>query len=252
MRITFLGTAAGVPEKNRANSATVIEACGKLYLIDAGMPVVNRLIDFGFDLEAINATFITHAHTDHVLGLVDLIRCVNIEKIFPTAEIDYYIPENELEDSLDEYFTSVISPIRKEVNRFHLINEGVIFDDGIIRVTAVPTAHLKKANRPSYAFIVEGEGRRVVFSGDISQNIAESDIPRAVYEDEVDLFVLELAHFSLSELKPHLNGMRVKNLIFNHISDFEEKLPDIKALASENTDIKIDYSYDGYSVTLEV
>ena len=251
MRITFLGTAAGVPEKNRASSSTVIEIAGKLYLIDAGMPVVNRLIDFGFDLEAIKATFITHAHADHSFGLIDLIRCVNIEKIFPTAEIDYYIPEIELEEALDEYFNSVISPIRKDVNRFHLINEGVIYSDENIRVTAVPNAHMKKANRPSYAFLVEAEGKRVVFSGDLSTRLSESDIPHVVYEEDVDLFVLEFAHYSLSELKPHLEGMKVKNIVFNHISRFEEKLPEIKEFASASSNIKIDYSHDGYSVTFE-
>ena len=251
MRITFLGTAAGGPSKNRANSSTVIEVGGKLYLIDAGMPVVNRLIDFGFDLEAIKATFITHAHSDHVFGLIDLIRCVNIEKIFPTAEIDYYIPEKNLEDLFDEYFTSVISPIRKDVNRFHLINEGVIYSDENIRVTAIPNAHMKILNRPSYSFIVEAEGKRVVFSGDLSSHLSESDIPRVVYEEAVDLFVLELAHFSLDELKPHLEGMKVKNLVFNHISHVEEKLPEVKKFASEYSDIKIDCSFDGYSVSFE-
>ena len=251
MRITFLGTAAGVPSKTRANSSTVIEVGGKLYLIDAGMPVVNRLIDFGFDLEAIKATFITHAHSDHVFGLIDLIRCVNIEKIFPTAEIDYYIPEKVIEDSFNEYFDSVISPIRKDVNRFHLINEGEIFCDENIRVTAILNAHMKILNRPSYSFLVEAEGKRVVFSGDLSSHISESDIPSVVYEEPVDLFVLEFAHFSLDELKPHLEGMRVKNLVFNHISHVEEKLPEIKDFASENSNMKIDCSYDGYSVTFE-
>ena len=250
MKITFLGTAAGLPAKNRATASTVIEVGEKLYLIDAGMPVVNRLIDFGFDLEAVKAVFITHTHTDHVLGLLDLIRCVNIEKIFPTAEIDYYTPEDSLVTAIDSYFNAVIQPIRYEVNRFHTYGAGVIFDDGTLRVSAIPTAHMAVAGKPSFAFLVEAEGKRVVFSGDLSSHLTDSDIPGVVYDEDVDLFVLELAHFSIDELKAHIDGMKMKKLVFNHISFFEKKLPDIEAFKAENKAFDVEYSFDGYTVTL--
>ena len=177
-------------------------------------------------------------------------RCANIEKIYPKLEIDYFIPEELLADALEEYFAAVIQPVRREVNRFHTFKEGVIFDDGFIRVTAIPTAHTRAAGRPSFAFLVEAEGRRVVFSGDLSQHLEFSDIPSAVYEERVDLFVLELAHFSLDELSPFLEGMKVDRLVFNHVSLYEEKLPKIKEFASKNDTFPIECSFDGYSVEL--
>ena len=74
MKITFLGTAAGLPCKGRASSSTMIEVNGKYYIIDAGAPIGNRFVDSDRTLDDLRAIFITHCHLDHLLGIIDVIR----------------------------------------------------------------------------------------------------------------------------------------------------------------------------------
>ena len=42
MKITFLGTSHGYPEKGRVVSCTMVETGGKIYIIDAGSAVDER------------------------------------------------------------------------------------------------------------------------------------------------------------------------------------------------------------------
>ena len=64
---------------------------------------------------------------------------------------------------------------RSENSRNRVFTEGVIYDDGYLKVTAIPTKHCPPMH--SYAFLLEGEGKRVVFSGDLSQFFRGNDFP---------------------------------------------------------------------------
>ena len=70
IRITFLGTSHGVPEKDRFCSSTLIEIGDDRYLVDMGGPVTETLIRRDIPLETIKAVFITHPHGDHTNGLI--------------------------------------------------------------------------------------------------------------------------------------------------------------------------------------
>ena len=226
MKITFLGTAAGIPEKDRDCTSTMIETGGKIYLVDVGAPVVNKLVDSGKNIEDIKAVFITHCHGDHVYGLRDLIRVVNNANIFKSASLDYYIPEQTLVNAIKDYFAAVIKKIREDVNRFHVFFEGVIFEDENVKVTAVKNAHMEKRKRPSYSLIIEAEGKKVVFSGDLSQNLSKNDFPEIAIRENVDALVLEFAHINKESLTRQLDKCIAKKLILNHISRYEEKRPE--------------------------
>ena len=231
MKITFLGTSHGKPEPKRATSSTAIQVGGSTYLIDAGAPVVNKMIDGGIDIESVRAVFITHTHRDHVSGLVDLTRVVNIDKIFQNAGVDYYFPEVNAIEALQEYSAAVMQPIRPEVNRFHLFDEGLVYEDENIKLYAIPTAHLKSLGRPSYAFYIECEGKRILFSGDLSQRLLENDFPKIASEKEIDLFVCELAHFDFDMLRPYLLKSKLKTVYFHHMVLHAERIPGIKQAA---------------------
>ena len=64
MRITFLGTSHGIPEKDRFCSCTMIEVGENLYFIDAGAPIVDLIIRSGRKVEAAKALFTTHCHSE--------------------------------------------------------------------------------------------------------------------------------------------------------------------------------------------
>ena len=229
MKITFLGTAAGLPRKGQSTSSTMIEVGGKYYIFDTGAPVVNKLLDMDKTVEDIKAVFITHCHGDHLFGIIDLIRCVNIEKIFPTANISYYLPEQNVIDAIERYYSATSGTIRKEVNKLNAYSEGLIYCDENIKVTAIPTAHMKVLSRPSYAFSVECDGKRILFTGDLSQNLEYDDFPSVAFCEPHAAVICEGAHFDYDTLKPCIEKCKTDRVFFNHI-----KLPNIPIVEAEN------------------
>lgn len=221
MKITFLGTSYGIPRKNKACSSTLIETGDKFYLIDAGAPVVNKIIDMGKKIEPIKAVFVTHAHSDHIYGLIDLVRCVNNENICKSSGIDIFMPEPHIEHAIKEYFREIIKPVSDDYVRFKGYGEGVVYENENIRVSAIPTAHMNEEGRPSYAFFVECEGKRLLFSGDLSRNLKHKDFPELAYTD-VDLFVCEMVHFDFDHAREYLEKCRAKRVYFNHMKEIYE------------------------------
>jgi ribonuclease Z len=77
-RVILLGTATPLPDPERAGPSTAVVANGMPYLVDAGTGVVRRAAaarDKGIDaLRPVNLriAFLTHLHSDHTLGLPDL------------------------------------------------------------------------------------------------------------------------------------------------------------------------------------
>ena len=237
MKLTFLGTAAGLPRKGQACSSTMIEVGGKYYIIDAGAPVVNKLLDMDKTIEDIEAVFVTHSHGDHLFGIIDLIRCVNIPKIFQEAKINYYLPEKTVVTAIENYFNAAIGGIREDVNHIYTYGEGVVFEDENLKVTAIPTSHMKILERPSYAFLVEREGKKILFTGDLSQNLKFDDFPKVAEEEFVDAIVCEGAHFSFETLAPVLKKCKTKAVYFNHL-----KLDNIPLIEAANIGGEFDFS----------
>ena len=79
----------------------------------------------------------------------------------------------------------------------------------------------------------------MLFSGDLSIGLSRKDIPAVVFEDGVDAMVCEMAHFSLKDLTPYLEKLKVKELYFNHIYPIE-KYDQIEA-------VKNNYSFAIYA-----
>ena len=77
MKITFIGTSHGKPEKNRFCSCTVITVGGKHYVIDAGAPIMDLFQRYELAFEDIAGIFITHSHIDHVAGLAAFTVAMN-------------------------------------------------------------------------------------------------------------------------------------------------------------------------------
>ena len=71
----MIGTGSAFP-KHSYNSCYVIKSHGGLMLVDAGggNGIFNAINESGIKLSEIHHIFITHTHTDHILGAVWLIR----------------------------------------------------------------------------------------------------------------------------------------------------------------------------------
>ena len=138
------------------------------------------------------------------------------------------LPEKAIGDALVGVIeTASRSKFASDRMRLSEYSAGVIYDDGTLRVTAIPTRHCEP--KPSYALLLEGDGKRVLMSGDLSQFLAKGDFPEIVAREELDLFVCEMAHFGAEHVAPYLKTCRAKQVMFNHYQLRKER--DIRQLA---------------------
>jgi glyoxylase-like metal-dependent hydrolase (beta-lactamase superfamily II) len=72
MRVTLLGTGTPFPSAERFGSAILVEVAGKRLLFDCGRGALIRLTQAGVSPKDIDDAFLTHLHSDHVVGIPDL------------------------------------------------------------------------------------------------------------------------------------------------------------------------------------
>ncbi len=76
MKITFLGTGAAVPTKNRNHSSIGLKFDGDIFLFDCGEGTQKQIIYTDISPMKISSIFITHFHGDHILGLPGLLQSI--------------------------------------------------------------------------------------------------------------------------------------------------------------------------------
>ncbi len=247
MKITFLGTSAGIPDPDRHCSAAMIEVGERVYIIDAGAPLLDCLRRQGLLLEKtaaerIAAIFTTHAHSDHTAGLLHMLSACNW--FFRTSSFDAFLTDEKLGETFIQCIEVMDqTPFSRDRLRLRQAQAGVVYDDGVLRATYLPTKHCLPA--PSYSILIEAEGRKVLFSGDLSHNLEENDVPKLLRETEIDLFVCELVHFAPQHLSPYLDTCRAKDVRFNHFSP-RERIAEMTHLAEEKQyPFPISFLHDG-------
>ncbi|MBR3967249.1 MAG: ribonuclease Z [Clostridia bacterium] len=214
MKIIFYGSSHGYPEPGRKCSCSMIEIGDARYFIDMGTNAVEGMINRGLPLDSVKGIFITHMHSDHTGGLIPFLDVCSWK--FKTVNPKIYLPGDteKIRSTMANWVALCGVPLRPF--EFFEIKEGVIFDDGILRITAYKTKH----TAASYAFLAEAEGKRVLFSGDLSHKGPADDFPMAVFESELDLAICEVAHFEATEYLPLFSGQKnLKRLCFNHYSE---------------------------------
>ena len=181
-RLVMLGTGTPNADPDRFGPAAAVVVDDHAYLVDAGSGIVRRAAlaarERGIDeLRAANLdiVFITHLHSDHTLGLPDLLlspwvldRPGNLrvfgppgtrsmmDRIVEAWAEDIDIRANGLEprdENRDGY-----APITGE------IEEGLVFEDELVRVYAIRVPHGSWEYALAYRF--EGPDRTIVISGD--------------------------------------------------------------------------------------
>ena len=226
MKITFLGTSHGITEKNQFCSSALVSTGGKHYLVDAGAPVLTLLKNHDIPLTDVAGVFITHSHHDHFMGLAVLTQQVNEFHQFKDVSFPVFVPDEEDYHRMFAFlfgdpafhgrlaytiYGGLTDPYGDRARRV----SAVIFDDGNLKVTAIPVDHYQNA----HAFLLEAEGKRVVFTGDLMADMP--DYPKVITGSDVDLVVTEGAHTRLNkpEVMALLKSSRTGKLIISHRYD---------------------------------
>jgi ribonuclease Z len=200
--VTLLGTGSPIPEpgrlvpvspRDRMNAMTLVRAGPEVLLFDAGRGVVERLSQSGVNGREITSIFLTHFHSDHIVGLPDLWltsrltlswggRTKPLEVIGPAGT-------NELVGNLVKTYAPDIAA-RPDQPQIDLVGrdfekDGVVFDRNGVRVTAFTVDH--GPARPAVGYRIDFNGRSVLISGDtrLNQNVIK-------YGAGVDLLLHEV------------------------------------------------------------
>ena len=239
MQIKFLGTSDGYPEKERYCSCTVLTVSGRHYVIDAGCSLVSEMLKNDLHPADTAGVFITHMHGDHTNGLIEYVNLAIWASRY-RLKGPVYLPTEEGRSALLALARAMDT--QKYDIPMHVFTEGPVFEDENVRITAHRTRHTEA----SFGFLVEAEGKRVYFSGDMLKDI--SDCPDFVYELPTDLIVCECAHNCLPRIADKLNAMQTQRLIINHIAKphSESEFAEAKPLINK----PIELAYDGMSVAI--
>ncbi len=213
MKLDFLGTGHGTPSDIRFSTSILVETeNGARYVFDAGAPLLDVFQRRHYDPNTIHAIFISHMHSDHIGGLFMLLDNVNWRN---DCSFPVYLPEERGIELLNLSSLAMgHRPFREGGVSPKLYEEGVVHEDENIKVTAVRVDHVPGWN--TYGFLIEADGKRVYFSGDMSYDL--HDFPTFLYNTEVDLLITELAHPKTEDMIAALEKCHAPIICLNHIS----------------------------------
>lgn len=129
------------------------------------------------------------------------------------ADWSVYFPEESEIEKLSHWAYVKNNP------QFHpyTVNEGLVYDQYGIRVTAIRTEHCGK-DIPSYAYMIETDnGKRVLFTGDLAYDF--HDFPEIAKKESFDLIVSELVHLSAVKAAGIIKDVKTRLLIFSHLGE---------------------------------
>jgi ribonuclease BN (tRNA processing enzyme) len=187
-RVVFIGTGTPIVDPDRSGPSVAVVARGKAYLVDAGPGVVRRASAAaratGLPLLPVTLTtlFLTHLHSDHTLGLPDLIFTPAVTG--RRGPLDVYGPKGT-QDMADHLLAAWKKDIDVRVNglehgnpnaykvNVHEIAPGEVYKDANVTVKAFLVKHGSWDEAFGYRF--DGANRSIVISGDTSPTPAIVD-----------------------------------------------------------------------------
>ena len=220
MKITFIGTSHGVPSSERHCSCTMIEVGEKLYFIDAGAPLPDSMLRQGKKVNDIRAVFTTHVHGDHIYGLFPL--CDLVSWHYKKAFITVFVTEQELIPLIKDTVGLLSGTDPDKRINYELTLPDKVYSDDLVRVSFIPTKHKEGGAKPSYAIRFEAEGKKLIFTGDLSGLLSHDDFPKEISQEETDLVVCEMAHFGVEHIYPHMQTAKTKNFCFTHVCPLDK------------------------------
>ena len=177
--VVFLGTGTPGPTPNRQGPSLAVVAGGRAYLADVGVGVVrqaNAAYANGvraLDPRKLDIAFVSHLHSDHTLGLPDLILTPWV--LGRTAPLELYGPpgisamaENILKAYAEDTHIRITGLEQANETGYkvntHEVKPGVIYQDSNVKVTAFAVRHGTWPLALGYRF--DAAGKSIVFSGD--------------------------------------------------------------------------------------
>lgn len=220
IKVTLLGTGCPPPVMNRFGPSILVEAGGHKLLFDAGRGALQRLAQLRVRWQDVDGVFLTHLHSDHVVGFPDLwltgwLVGSGRDRPLPvwgprgTRKMMSHLEQAYEFDIRIRLYDDRASP-DGVVILAEDIAEGMVFDRDGVKIIAFEVDH--KPVKPAFGYRIDYRGRSVVLSGDtrISDNLIR-------HAQGADLLVHEVAApetFQRAGVRPE----RAKSVMEHHVA----------------------------------
>ncbi len=184
--VTLLGTGSPIPLADRFGPSILVEAGGETLLFDAGRGVPIRLFQLGISMRRVTTVFLTHLHSDHVVGFPDLWLTGLLPPAFAgrSEQMRVFGPRGT-SDMMANLERAYQADLRIRIADEHVpaaathivatdIEEGIVYRRNGVTVTAFDVDH-GALIKPAFGYRIDYSGRSVVLSGDtrVSENLVQ-------------------------------------------------------------------------------
>jgi ribonuclease Z len=173
IKVTLLGTGNPRPSVERFGPSILVEAGKEALLFDCGRGATIRLSQAAVPFSAVTALFLTHLHSDHVVGVPDLWltgwimgRKVPLRVWGPAGTVamlkhleEAYAFDVHVRRDVDEKLDAQGAVLTGKD-----IDEGVVYESNGVKVTAFLVDH--GLVKPALGYRIDYQGHSVVLSGD--------------------------------------------------------------------------------------
>jgi ribonuclease Z len=219
LNVTLLGTGSPQPRMDRFGPSILIEAGKQKLLFDCGRGATQRIEQLKIPFAEIDALFLTHLHSDHVIGIPDLWltgwlrgRRVPLRVWGPigTKEMMSHLEQAyqfdiHIRRDVDEKFSSQgVVVVAKDVE------QGVVYENEGIKVTAFLVDH--GPVEPAFGYRVDFAGHSIVLSGDTrySENLIH-------FSEGVDVLIHEVIDPGAFRAEnPSASSERIQTVVAHH------------------------------------
>jgi len=233
IKVTLLGTGTPVPLMERFGPSILVQAGRETLLFDAGRGCLQRLRQVNVSYDQINALFLTHLHSDHIVGLPDLwltgwllSRRSTQLNVFGPLGTDEMIKNLQKAYAFDIKMRIEDDKTPEEGSKFLVseIQEGIIYEKNGVKVIAFEVDHYPIV--PAFGYRIEYNGHSVVLSGDTrySENLIK-------FGRGADLLIHEvvIAPDTLSKTNPDYHIFAHHTTIEQACKIFNETKPKLAA-----------------------
>lgn len=173
IKVTLLGTGNPRPVLSRFGPSILVEAGKEKLIFDCGRGATQRLDQLKIPFSDITGLFLTHLHSDHTVGIPDLWLTGWV--MGRSTPLPVWGPDgtSSMMGHLKEAYAFDIH-IRRDVDTklpgagaeviAKDIEEGVVYDNGGVKVTAFLVDHGEI--KPAFGYRVDYGGHSVTMSGD--------------------------------------------------------------------------------------
>ena len=199
-RIIILGSGSPHPDRDAGGTSLVLTVSERHYLFDCGHGATQRLVEAGIGPATINNVFLTHLHYDHVVDFPLFVlsswladRSEQLNVCGPSGT-QHMVDHLFVGGAFDQDIRARGQFARRQENFFAVeptvveYEAGEIFQDDLIKVTAVPVHHVDAEIMPCFGMRIDTPGRSIVISGDTSPCEAIVELSQGV-----DLLIHESA-----------------------------------------------------------